>query len=107
MYQFQIIPAIDQKDSVAVVLEEALGLLLLELPDVANAAHAHTGDAHERRREHTRLGAEADKGHVDLVVLRSDRGILGMEDVERRQESGANGGAFEETATIRVYRHSF
>ena len=91
----------------AEVLEELLRLLALELPDVAHGAHAHAGDAHEGRREDARLGAEADEGHVDLVVLRTDRALLRVEDVEARQEGARDGRPLHETATVQVEFHLY
>ena len=88
-----------------VPLEKRLRLLALELPDVAHGAHAHAGDAHERLGEDARLLAEADEAYVDLVVLRTDRGVLGVEDVEARQERGRGGGALDETTAVQIEFH--
>ena len=88
-----------------VPLEKRLRLLALELPDVAHGAHAHAGDAHERLGEDARLLAEADEAYVDLVVLRTDRGVLGVEDVEARQERSRGGGALNETAAVQIEFH--
>ena len=93
-------------DIVSVALEEGPRALLLELPDVADAAHPHAGDAHERGGKHLALGAEADHRHVDRVVLGADRDVVRVEDVEARQKRGRHGGALHEVPAVEFHRLS-